>query len=563
MRLFVERARAQLPGFQLTSQNTAAVVRICQRLDGIPLALELAAARVSGLSVEEIAQRLDDRFRLLTTGSRTALPRQQTLRALIDWSYDLLSDAERVLFRRLAVFAGGWTLEAAEAVCADPSPSPPSLAKKGDEEAGRDDILDLQTHLIAKSLVIAETSAGATRDRMLETIRDYARAKSAAQETEQTSARHYDYFVALAERAEPELRGKFLIAWHKRLETDHDNLRAALRWALSQPDANLALRLSGALHEFWMFRNHAAEGQSWYEMALARSDGPCQPLYLAKAYSGAGSMAWMQGNPAQAHQLHTQALHYFEQANDKNGMASSLHNLGTQRWHQGDWEDAEDLATRALRMANEAGDDWLKANILNGLGVIWGARGNDGQALLYYADAVTLARKTGDPLALMFGLHNLGCVAGRQGDFQRAGELLEESSRLAQKIEYSYLIVGNLAERGLLCIRQGDYAAAVPLCRRAAQLAVESMYKELLLRAIEWLAAAFGYQHHFERAARLWGAAAAMREETKTGPGRSDLVIYETAVDYVRAHIGEERLAALLAQGRGMTLEQTLAYALE
>ncbi|MGH2523024.1 MAG: ATP-binding protein, partial [Anaerolineales bacterium] len=254
VQLFLERARAVQPRFALTAQNASGVAQICQRLDGIPLALELAAARVKMLSVEQIAARLDDRFRLLTGGSRAALPRQQTLRALIDWSYDLLPESERALLRQLSVFAGGWTLEAAEAICTNPN------------------ILDLLSHLVDKSLVVVEeqAQAGEARYRLLETIRQYAREKLVeAGEAVPARDRHLDYFLRYAVEAGEKIFGPGALIGLDRLTAESDNMRAALEWSLeSHPET--AMQLIGALGEFWLARNYETEGQVWCRAALAR-----------------------------------------------------------------------------------------------------------------------------------------------------------------------------------------------------------------------------------------------------------------------------------------------------
>src|SRR5512141_192403 len=257
VRLFTERATLAKPHFQLTKDNASFVTQICYRLDGIPLAIELAAARVRALSVEQIAARLDDRFRLLTGGLRTALPRQQTLRAMIDWSYSLLSELEITLFRRLAVFVGGWTLEAAESVCG--------------EERNGSDVLDLITRLVDKSLVFIVESTGSVRYRMLETTRQYAREMlMMSEETRTFRDQHLDYFLKYAETAQPELRGRRQAEWMSLLETEHDNLRAALEWS-QNTRPGLGLRIAVALIDFWDTRGHITEARHWLDVMLQKT----------------------------------------------------------------------------------------------------------------------------------------------------------------------------------------------------------------------------------------------------------------------------------------------------
>jgi predicted ATPase len=248
-RLFLERVVAVKPSFALTEQNAPSVAQICYRLDGIPLAIELAAARVNVLPVEEIANRLDDCFRLLSAGSRTAMPRHRTLHATMDWSHELLPEEEQILFRRLSVFAGGFTLDAAEAVCAG-------------EDLERDAVLDLLSHLVDKSLVMAREESGEARYRLLETIRQYGREKlSESGEAELFRERHAGYYLALAEEAEPELSGDRQGEWLQRLEAEHDNFRAALGFSLEGGDARLGLRLAGVLGGFWYKRGYLREGR--------------------------------------------------------------------------------------------------------------------------------------------------------------------------------------------------------------------------------------------------------------------------------------------------------------
>jgi predicted ATPase len=285
--LFIDRIRAALPGFEVSRQNAPAIAQICHRLDGVPLALELAAARVPALGIVQLNARLDDRFRLLTGGSRTALPRQQTLRGTLDWSYGLLADSERRLFERLSVFAGGWTLEAAEAICSG-------------EGIQRVEVLELSSQLIDQSLVVAEERDGAQRYRQLETIRQYALERlEVGGAADVIRCRHGAYFTGLAEAAERELVGPSQIDSLARLEREHDNVRAVMAWTTGEsvPDDvhNVGLRLAAAMAMPWHIRGYWREGQQWLEAALARvAEAP--GLVRAKALNGAGWLAWDQGD---------------------------------------------------------------------------------------------------------------------------------------------------------------------------------------------------------------------------------------------------------------------------
>ncbi len=315
IRLFIDRAKSTLPTFGVTNQNGPTVTQICQRLDGIPLAIELAAARVKVLSVEQLAVRLDDRFRLLTGGSRTALPRQQTLRAAIDWSYELLSKKERVLLRRVSVFVGGFSLEAVEAVCVG----------KGIEAS---EALDLLTHLVDKSLVVVEEQLGETRYRLLDTVRQYSREKLLeSKEASAVRKRHRDWYVKLAERAEPEMHGPNQVIWLERLETEHDNLRAALEWSLGGGETEAGLRLAGAIWDFWRLHGYLSEGRRWLEGFLSRSSGVSTPARV-KALQAAATLGLFQCDFERATTLSEECLTLSRELGDKEGIAFSLINLG-------------------------------------------------------------------------------------------------------------------------------------------------------------------------------------------------------------------------------------------
>ncbi|MGH2405099.1 MAG: ATP-binding protein, partial [bacterium] len=316
VRLFVERATFAAPAFRLTPQKALTVAQICARLDGIPLAIELAAVRVKAMGVEQIASRLDDRFHLLTGGSRTALPRQQTLRGAIDWSYDLLPKPEAVLLGRLAVFAGGFRLEAVEAVCAG-------------DGVSADDVIELLTHLVEKSLVITEEQDGEEWYRLLETIRQYGLGKLRdAGEEPVLRRRHRDWYLELAERGEIGMQGADQRAWLDRVEREHDNFRAALEWSKSEGgSAEERLRLAGALWFFWFLRGYLSEGREWLEGALSAGSGASASARV-RALNGAGLLAWRQGDDARAAALGEEGLALCREVDYKLGIGYSLHTLG-------------------------------------------------------------------------------------------------------------------------------------------------------------------------------------------------------------------------------------------
>jgi predicted ATPase len=346
VRLFVDRAAATTPEFAVTSENAPAVAQVCQRLDGMPLAIELAAARVKVLTVEQIAARLDDRFLLLTGGSRTLLPRQQTLRATLDWSYDLLSDQEQTLFRRLSVFAGGWTLEAAETVCAE-----------GGIEAS--EILDLLTQLVDKSLVIVEAHRAETRYRLLETVRQYGRDRLVeAGESDRLRSGHLDFFLQQAETQAEALRdfgSPALDVSRQRMEKEYDNIRTALEWSWEKADKEATLRLVIALSPFWEMQGFWHEGRKWSALALTEATKMPSPL-RAEALHVAGLMASYQGNFEYAITRLEESMALRRELGDQERLISSLNALGFAIYRQGDYRRAVALFEESLGLIRELGD---------------------------------------------------------------------------------------------------------------------------------------------------------------------------------------------------------------
>jgi non-specific serine/threonine protein kinase len=466
----------------------------------MPLAIELAAARVKALSVEQIAERLRDRFQLLTRGSRTALPRHQTLRATIDWSYDLLSEHERILLRRLAVFAGGWTLEAAEGVC-------------GDESMDPADVLDRLTGLVDKSLVIMEVLNGETRYRLLETVRQYAREKLLdSGEATRIRDRHRDSYLELAERAEPMLIGPEQGAWMERLEVEHSNLRVALEWSKTgDGGAEALVRLAAALWRFWNVRGYGSEGRGWLEAALSQA-GQAPRAARARLLFGAGVLAWFQQESGRAATLGEESLALARELGDKRAVADSLRLLAAVAWY--DYERAKALGEESLALFRELGDKLGISAVLRFLGVhamtydefeaaiapfeeslrlaralkdkrgiAWSLHGLGGvpfqqaryeEAVALHEEALSLFRDLGDKWGMSSALGSLGAIARYRGDYERAVTLLEESLQVRQEMGSKAMIPLPLLRLGLLAQDQGDY-------RRAKSFYEESLalYREV------------------------------------------------------------------------------------
>jgi predicted ATPase len=454
VRLFIERAVNSKADFLVTHQNTHALVSVCHRLDGIPLAIELAAARVRSLSVEEIDTRLDHSFRILTGGSKTTLPRQQTLRALIDWSYNLLNGSEKALLARLSAFAGGWTLQAAEQVGAGESDT-----GEGIEEW---EVVNLLTSLVDKSLVLAETHVETTRYRLLETVRQYARDRLAeGEEGIGVRRRHRDFFLVLVEETRPKLHGAEQEQWLAVLEEEYDNLRQALNFCLEEPEEGAAgLRLGAALQGFWWTRGHLSEGRQYLSAVLTRSVGQGHLKARADALNGAGNLAWMQSDYVVARALFEESLTIRRELEDKQGIASSLNNLGNVTQYQGDYAAARALHEESLTIRRELGDTQGVAASLNNLGQVAIYRGDYAAARALHGESLTIRRELGDKQGIAGSLNNLGQVANNQGDYAAARALFEEALRLNRELGNRAWEAINCNNLGNVAHYQGDYGAA-------------------------------------------------------------------------------------------------------
>jgi non-specific serine/threonine protein kinase len=512
VRLFVERAAAVRPGFAVTEEIVPALAQICLRLDGIPLALELAAARVRVISPAHIAARLDDRFRLLTSGSRTALPRQQTLRAALDWSYELLSEPQRRLLRRLAVFAGGFALEAAEAVCPG---------------AGLDqaELLELLCQLVDKSLVgLEEGAPGEARYRILETVRQYSGEKlTAAPEAAGVRERHRDWYLALAEQAERELTGPEQAAWLKQLGREHDNLRAALGWSMERAEVEMALRLSGALARYWWRAGHFTEGLRWLEAALARSHG-MHSSARAKALTGAGVLARRRGQYGQAAAWLDESLALNRALADIRGTAAALLIRGIVAADQEDYAAARQLFEESLALSGAAGDKGSVGLALNYLGEVARLQGNYVAARSLYDRSLAIQRSNGDRRSTAACLSNLAHVARAEGDLRRATALITECFGLFRE----------LGARDLGITEGLEILAAV--------------------------AAACGRP---ERAARLLGAAEALRVTTCAPVVPAERATHDRDVAALHAALDASNFAAEWAVGQSLSSDEAITYALE
>jgi len=500
VQLFVDRAAAALPGFALTAENAGPITQICRRLDGIALAIELAAARVKLLSVDQIAARLDDAFRLLTGGSRTALPRQQTLRATMDWSHQLLADAERVLLRRLAVFMGGWTLEAAEAVATDPpaGPGPAPLCK--------DDVLDLLTQLVNKSLVVVERERGPeARYQLLETIRQYAREKlreAGEAEVRAVRDRHLAYHLALAEQAEREFASPRQMFWLGRLDDEAGNLRLAFEWALDQ-DVTAALRLASALWIFWTVTADWGRGRAWLTTALAQAQ-TVAPAIRAPALARAAAVTLGQGDVRAAEALLAESEALARASGDNATLALTLVlQADAISWARSEYARAEALAQESLALFQALGPDyrWGQAQALEHLAYAAGSRNDNDLAVARCEASLALRRAMGDSIGVAEALSVLAMYALGRGDRDRSLALVEESLALKRKLADKRGLATLLQRLGFWF--QTDYARARPWLEEALALSRDLGHRLGLTYALRNLALIELLHGDLDRTARL------------------------------------------------------------
>ncbi len=550
--LFVERAAGHQPGFRLTPENGPIIAQICRRLDGIPLAIELAAAQVKVLAVGQIAERLDDRFRLLRGGARTARPRQQTLQALMDWSYDLLTPNEQALFRRLAVFVGGWTLEAAEAVWGEDRPH---------------EAVDLLGRLADKSLIVVNQTADGARYGLLETILAYARQRLAdPAEAAAAADAHLAHFLQLAERAEPALRGPGLFGWLARLEREHDNLRTALAWAFS-PGADAARRLAGlrlaaALEPFWYVCGFAREGRRWTEEALSRAATDAPDRMVAKAHTAAGTLAWLLGDFDAATAHHQAALAGYRTTDDGRGMAWALGNLAVCLSAQGDSGRALALYAEAADRAQTTGAIWERAVILNNWSAALIDLGRPDEAIPLLETSAALLQGIGDQWAASHPILNLAEIAIQRGEFDRADGLLDDMAALADRLGVESLPPAVNLLRGMLRLYQGQPAAAANAYRASLQGYVEMADRAEATRALEGLALALAALGAGDRAARLLAAAETQRGALASPRSPIEAAVIERCQAQLCQHLPPDVLAAAQEAGRSLTFENAAAEAL-
>ena len=589
IRLFVDRARLIEPQFQLSPATLTGVVAVCRRLDGIPLALELAAARLSTLTVDQIATRLNDLFHLLVGGRRAALSRHQTLKATIDWSFQLLHEPDQILFRRLSIFVGGFTLEAAEDICSD-------------ARLEHSEVLDLLAHLVNKSLVVRETSEAASRYRMLDTIRAYAREQlTEAEELVELRRRHREWCLALVGRAEPKLIGRDQSAGLALLEIEHDNLRAVLDWCIADGDADAVLRLVGGLWRFWFVRGYASEGRRWIEHALSLEQGRAVSMRI-KALNGGGRLAYVQGDHTASRAWLSEALRLAREQGDKPGMAASLLFLGELTKDQGDHISARPLLEESLSLARQLDDLWTSGAALLYLGEAARDRRDYGEARTLLEEALGIARRMDYKQGIAVTLHFLAGVAIELGEYETARPLAEEALQLARELLFMWVMAGSMVNLARIERSQGKWEDALTLLDEALQIAQQSEARPQVARVLSGLADVLMEMGELDRATvlakealavqeqvgdqrgiatsleglarlasgtgdadtalRLFGSADQLREELGISVPSGDIRAHERAQAVARSLVTPEVATRIWAEGRSMSTEDAVRLAL-
>lgn len=588
VRLFIDRAMSARPDFRMTTANSQAIVKICQHLDGIPLAIELVTARLRAFSVEQIAVRIDDRFRLLTGGYQTSLPRHQTLRGLIDWSYDLLAEKERVLFQRLAVFEGGWDLDAVESTCSG-------------EGIDRFDVFDLLAHLVDRSLVMLEEVNGETRYRLLETLHQYA--QEALEESGWLAFwldRHMRTYLKLAEQADLNLRSAADIVWIKRLEKDKDNLRLACKTAMQQADGAAVLRFGAALYYFWYRRGYIQEALEYLQQATHIAGVQQHPLELARLLAGLGLLYWLNGNFTMSLDSLNRSIDLLKGFGKEASytMADALFYSAVAQMRLGYFTASEKAADDSRRLFEQLASAYGLANTYYALGRIWLEQGQVSIARPYLQNALDYSRRAGDRLIISLVLNSLELLAISDGDFDVAKQMNQESLALAEEMEDNWMVSAGLREAGNITQATGDYQQAAELFTRSAELSKKlGLFNDLararfnqgcvsILRGEHECGQAFlreswrlfsqlknrrgqsevldgwaleaSAKGACEAAAQLQGTADASLHALGVGRWPVDLLEYHKVRSALIDRLGEERYRQFYDQGRNLSLEDAM-----
>ncbi|MFN8472806.1 MAG: adenylate/guanylate cyclase domain-containing protein [Anaerolineae bacterium] len=551
VRLFIERASAVKPGFAVTNDNAPAVAEICYRLDGLPLAIELAAARIKLFSPQALLQRLGASLKVLTGGARDLPARQQTLRDAIAWSYNLLDENDNALFTRLSVFLGGWTLEAAEAVCdADGNP--------------KVDVLDGLESLVSKSLVRGSLSSDDERFAMLGTIREYALgALEASEDGQRWRQRHANHYAILMEEGWSGLRGSQQGLWLNRLSAERDNVRAALDWLIDQGQFDEAMRAGAGLAWFSYLSGYLSEGRERLDRALSRMDALQHARARGIALWCIGSIALFQGDLDAATGWLDEAGQLLREEGDKENLALALFVRGVVALYMGDEAEAGARLAESLALAREVGERWVASRCLMHLGDLALAEKHYDVASARYADAMILRQTIGDKWGSAELQINLGEIARTQSDYSRAGDLYQGSLAVFRELGGSGEIARLTHNLGYVALAEGDVNQAGLLFVESLSIFRERGNPRGIVEAVAGLASVAEARGRPEHAARLLANVEAQFEVQGAHMWPADAIEYERTMSHLRDKLTEDELAMYRAEGRAMTLEQAVAYALE
>ena len=549
IRLFSDRAMAVKPSFTLDNDNARTIIEICRHLDSLPLAIELAAARINNLPPDALLDRLGDRLETLVGGPHDLPVRQQTIRAAIDWSYDLLTPEEQTLFRQISVFAGSWTLAATQAVIADGTKLKTSVASRLDS-------------LLAKNLLSHESApAGEPRFAMLETIRAYAWEKLAESRDGNMQQRHAAYYLSVAEAASTQLTGAEQSDCLTRLELEHENFSRALNYATDQGDVETVLRMGLALWRFWELRGYPREGLRWLLRGLnAQADLPI--VLLGSAYNAAGILAWKIGDYALAHNMHEQGLVLRRQVGDKLRVSGSLNNLGLVSHDLGEYEQARALFEESLQMCRELDDKADIASTLNNLAISTLAQGDPTSARALNEESLALWREMDDDYGIALSLNNLGEAARFDQDYATAQTLYEQTLNIYRELGYEQGMASVLHNLGHVARHQQELERATSLFRESLSLGRKLGEKRSIVECLAALAGVALSQGELRRSARLLAAANTILETVGAPLYAVDQVEYDRTLSAVRQQLRETEWDTAWAEGRAMTVEQAIIYAL-
>jgi predicted ATPase len=546
--LFVQRAQAVRPDFVVNQGNARAVAEVCIRADGLPLALELAAVWIRIMSPQVMLKRMEKRLRLLTGGARDLPARQRTLRNTIAWSYDLLDPVAKNIFRRSAIFKGGFSLDAAEAVCISSS------------DVGID-IPDSLTKLTEASLLRCVGVGDVTRFEMLETIREFAlEALGASAEMRPLKERFVDFYLKFAERSERELKGPEQADWLTRLELEYENLQTALRLCLEDDEIERSLRFCSLLWRFWSIRGHLTEGRMLLRKTLDNPNSANHPM-RAKVLLAAGALADMQDDPIAGSLLH-ESLLLSQKVADEETTAFAMNSLGNVVRDHGDFVEAKRLHSESLAIFQKLENKWGIALVLNNLGVNARSQGDFQEAVKFHEQSLQLFRELGDKRHIARCLINLGIIFERKRDYEAAHELLDESLGLSRELGEKTGTTESLLFLGSVSRLQNDYAASRKLLAESLALSLDIGNKEGIIGCLEEFARLACMKGEAGRAARLLGTAEALREAIHVPVPPAYRAEYERDISLTRSTLGEETFKDEWTQGRAMRLEQAIAYAL-